>query len=108
MKFDWISVNEKIPDYDKQVLIWAQGRVVIAALVSQCLDCGQDDHFNDGTYCYDLETAAHWVNVPKGPAPKEKEIRITTKKRRPLNNNFNTALKKPRAKSLPNKYNFWG
>lgn len=102
MKIEWTSVNSSLPDYDKQVLIWCDGQVLIAQLYKICPECCQEDHFTDGFLCMNLDIAAHWMFLPKGPTPKEKEIRVTTKKRRPLNNKFNTSLKKK------NNFNFWG
>lgn len=102
MKIEWTSVNSSLPEYNNQVLIWVDGEVVIASLVKDCSYCNQEDHFDDGISCFDLDTAAHWMLLPRGPAPKEKEIRVTTKKRRPLNSKFNTSIKKK------NGFNFWG
>lgn len=103
----WISVNELLPDFDKNVLVWTPAGCLIAKFWEVC-KCGDVEHFSDGKWCANLDEVTYWQPLPKAPPPKEKEIRITTKKRRPLNNNFNTALKKPRSKSLPNKYKFWG
>ena len=101
MKIEWTSVNEKLPDYDKDVLIWTSSGVSIARLWEVC-KCGDIDHFSDGTWCADLDTVTHWQALPKSPAPKEKEIRVTTKKKKPLNRKFNASLKNK------NGFNFWG
>lgn len=104
---NWISVNELLPRFDKDVLVWTPVGCLIAKLWESC-KCGDVEHFSNGQWCANLDEVTYWMNLPNGPAPKEKEIRITTrKKRKPLNNSFNKTLKKPQSKSLPNKYNFW-
>lgn len=100
----WYHVIEKLPDDKQRVLVCYQDQVHIMLFVNQC-PCGNEDHFIPDliAHCFDTYQIEYWQLLPKPPAPKHKEVRPTTRQKRPLNNKFNTYLKEPRKKTPPIK-----
>jgi|GEM_PF-5396373 len=95
---NWYHVNEKLPDYDKKVLVWTPDGPLIASLWAVC-KCGDVDHFSDGNWCANLYELTHWMYLPAAPVkpqPKTGKNKVPNSKSK-----FNPSLKK-------NNFNFWG
>lgn len=96
----WRSVNESLPSSSKLVLTWNKyDEYSLQSFYQCCPICKQEDHFNNGNECSDLDTVTHWTYLP--PTPMKKEPKIRTGKQKKLSSKFNTSIK---SKST---FNFW-
>lgn len=99
MTKEWISVNEKLPDYDEEVLVFSPPRNVSIARLWEVCKCGDTEHFSDGNWCANLYEITYWMYLPSAPVkPQPKNGKLKGPKPK---SKFNTSLKR-------SNFNFWG
>ena len=74
---EWISVKDRLPDHDDEVLIFASGDIVQAYLKngkwngSMLVTSNMDDGYvHDRTICIqggDFDFVTHWMELPPPP-----------------------------------------
>lgn len=60
---DWISIKEKLPEYDKSVLIcYSKQQDITIAWLAEDIECFEDDD-----YMYYMSEVTHWMPLPEPP-----------------------------------------
>lgn len=75
----WISVKERLPEYDQYVLVYDEDSkhmpIRIATFDKVCFWCKQANHFSyyeqDSEGWHDLGKTKFWMSLPEPPKDKE-------------------------------------
>lgn len=69
MRVQWISVKEKLPEYDEDVLLvcW-DGRDMVIGF--RCSSDSEDEHYKPSNYGNSLGGVTHWMKLPSLPPQK--------------------------------------
>lgn len=63
----WISVKEKLPEYDKSVLIcYSKQQDITIAWLAEDIECFEDDDC-----MYYMSEVTHWMPLPEPPEPRK-------------------------------------
>ena len=75
---EWISIDERLPDDDRQVLCWylsgsGEYSYTVGSYLHMKHGCLWDTHIDGNECCYGCAKVTHWMPLPLPPKEKAEE-----------------------------------